>query len=107
VCIACCTYGSHSSSFYQYIHSCITLKSVCAFLSIFVLNSHRLNDGLWLVGGASNTGCAVFKQLGFDDEELASTSYIIAYNNSKHIAQRTSAVSVVMQHVFTDVSTDI
>jgi hypothetical protein len=103
VCIACCTYGSHSCSFYQYIHSCITLKSVCA-LPIVILNSHRLNDGLWLVGGASNTGCAVLKQLGFDDEELASKSYIIAYNNSKHIAQRTT-VSVVMQHVYTDVST--
>lgn len=36
--------------------------------------SHRLGDSMWLVGGASNVGCAVFRQLGFSDEELASLS---------------------------------
>jgi hypothetical protein len=54
---------------------------MCVFaLCVVILNSHRLNDGLWLVGGASNTGCAVFKQLGFDDEELVSKSLIITYS---------------------------
>lgn len=35
--------------------------------------SHRLGDD-WLVGGASNTGCAVFRKLGFSDEELVQLS---------------------------------
>ena len=29
--------------------------------------SHRLGD-LWLVGGASNVGCAVLREQGFDTE---------------------------------------
>ena len=32
--------------------------------------SHRLG-ALWLVGGASNVGCAVLREQGFDAEELA------------------------------------
>jgi len=31
-------------------------------------------DGLWLVGGASNVGCAVLRQEGFTNEELAELS---------------------------------
>lgn len=34
-----------------------------------VRGSHRLGD-LWLVGGASNVGCAVLRELGFSNEEL-------------------------------------
>jgi hypothetical protein len=35
--------------------------------------SHRLGDA-WLVGGASNVGCAVLREQGFSDEELAALS---------------------------------
>ena len=35
--------------------------------------SHRLGD-LWLVGGASNVGCAVLREQGFSNEELAALS---------------------------------
>jgi sugar (pentulose or hexulose) kinase len=35
--------------------------------------SHRLGD-LWLVGGASNVGCAVLREQGFDTEELTHLS---------------------------------
>ena len=35
--------------------------------------SHRLG-ALWLVGGASNVGCAVLREQGFDAEELARLS---------------------------------
>jgi len=35
--------------------------------------SHRLGD-LWLVGGASNAGCAVLREQGFDADELVSLS---------------------------------
>lgn len=35
--------------------------------------SHRLGD-LWLVGGASNVGCAILRQEGFTNEELSSLS---------------------------------
>jgi len=35
--------------------------------------SHRLDD-LWLVGGASNVGCAVLRAEGFSNQELASLS---------------------------------
>lgn len=35
--------------------------------------AHRLGD-LWLVGGASNVGCAVLRQLGYSDADLASLS---------------------------------
>lgn len=36
--------------------------------------SHRLGGQGWLVGGASNVGCAVFRQLAFSDEELRELS---------------------------------
>lgn len=35
--------------------------------------SHRLGDE-WLIGGASNVGCQIFRQEGFTDEELVSLS---------------------------------
>ena len=35
--------------------------------------SHRLGNR-WLVGGASNVGCAVLRQEGFSDEELKTLS---------------------------------
>ena len=35
--------------------------------------SHRLGD-LWLVGGASNAGCAVLREQGFSPDELAALS---------------------------------
>ena len=35
--------------------------------------SHRLGD-LWLVGGASNAGCAVLREQGFDADELTALS---------------------------------
>ena len=36
--------------------------------------SHRLGQGKWLVGGASNVGCAVLRQENFSGEELAALS---------------------------------
>jgi sugar (pentulose or hexulose) kinase len=36
--------------------------------------SHRLGAGKWLVGGASNVGCAVLRQEKFSGDELASLS---------------------------------
>jgi len=37
--------------------------------------SHRLSrDDLWLVGGASNVGCAILRQEGFSNEELVQCS---------------------------------
>jgi D-ribulokinase len=38
--------------------------------------SHRLGNR-WLVGGASNVGCAVLRQEGFSDEELKTLSVLI------------------------------
>ena len=38
--------------------------------------SHRLGDR-WLVGGASNAGCAVLREQGFDADELAALSETI------------------------------
>jgi len=38
--------------------------------------SHRLGDQ-WLVGGASNVGCAIFRQEGFSDDELRELSKAI------------------------------
>ena len=38
--------------------------------------SHRLGDQ-WLVGGASNVGCAIFRQEGFSDDELRELSSAI------------------------------
>lgn len=35
--------------------------------------SHRLGD-LWLVGGASNVGCAVLREQGFSNDELRTLS---------------------------------
>lgn len=32
--------------------------------------SHRFGPDLWLAGGASNVGCAIFRQEGFDGAEL-------------------------------------
>ena len=39
--------------------------------------SHRLGDQ-WLVGGASNVGCAIFRQEGFTDDELRELSASIS-----------------------------
>lgn len=36
--------------------------------------SHRLGDNQWLVGGASNVGCAIFRHLNFTDDELRDLS---------------------------------
>lgn len=36
--------------------------------------SHRLGDNQWLVGGASNVGCAIFRHLNFTDYELQDLS---------------------------------
>ena len=36
--------------------------------------SHRLGQGKWLVGSASNVGCAVLRQENFSGEELAALS---------------------------------
>ena len=38
--------------------------------------SHRLGD-LWLVGGASNSGCAILRQQGFSDADLIRLSAMI------------------------------
>jgi sugar (pentulose or hexulose) kinase len=43
--------------------------------------SHRLGD-LWLVGGASNVGCAVLRQQGFTDADLMRLSDGIDPNSS-------------------------
>jgi len=43
--------------------------------------SHRLGDQ-WLVGGASNVGCAIFRQEGFSDDELRDLSANIVPNGS-------------------------
>ena len=37
--------------------------------------SHRLGD-LWLVGGASNVGCAVLRSEGFSNDELGAFTYV-------------------------------
>lgn len=42
--------------------------------------SHRLG-GLWLVGGASNVGCAVLREQGFSNEELVELSHNIDPQN--------------------------
>lgn len=45
--------------------------AICASRGIY---SHRLADGQWLVGGASNVGCAIFRKEGFKSEELDALS---------------------------------
>jgi len=42
----------------------------------FGVYSHRLGD-MWLVGGASNVGCAVLRQQGFTGDELRNLSALI------------------------------
>ncbi|KAG5185185.1 carbohydrate kinase [Tribonema minus] len=49
--------------------------------------SHRLGDGMWLVGGASNTGCAVFRQLGFSDAELAELSADMSESTGEELGE--------------------
>jgi sugar (pentulose or hexulose) kinase len=39
-----------------------------------VLRKNNVNEEAWLVGGASNVGCAVFRALDFTDEELKNRS---------------------------------
>ena len=45
-----------------------------------VLTTTNLNEEAWLVGGASNVGCAVFRALDFTDEELKDRSDAIDPN---------------------------
>ena len=40
--------------------------------------SHRYSDDLWLVGGASNVGCRIFRHLDFSDAELRELSDAMA-----------------------------
>ena len=42
----------------------------------FGVYSHRLDDTYWLVGGASNTGGAVLRQLFTDDQLMALSDHI-------------------------------
>jgi len=44
------------------------------------------DDGLWLVGGASNVGCAVLRQEGFTNEELAELSAEIDPNSDSPLS---------------------
>lgn len=52
------------------------LSTVCVEDAERGIYSHRLGD-LWLVGGASNTGCAVLRQQGFTDDDLNRLSNLV------------------------------
>lgn len=43
--------------------------------------SHRLGNS-WLVGGASNVGCAIFRDESFSDEEINNLTFEMDINNS-------------------------
>jgi sugar (pentulose or hexulose) kinase len=72
------TYGVYSHRFPQVLQDHTPLGATPV--------SDSFTDATWLVGGASNAGCAVFRQLGFTNEQLdAWSAQIDPTQTSPHV----------------------